>query len=99
MNVNSVNMHHPVRKNAKAHPARRGALITTGMLTASTAISWATRTNEMRQVVKECGGRNKYIANYALGLALFAGAGAIVNTVLTAVANKITPKKPPKAAN
>lgn len=99
MNVSSVNMNQPIRKNTKANPAKRGAMITAGMLTASTAISWATRTNEMRAVVKECGGKNKYIANYALGLAIFSAAGAVVNTVLTAVTNKINPKKPPKAAN
>ncbi len=99
MNVRPVSMNQPVRKNTKSNPAKRGAMITAGMLTASTAISWATRTNEMKEVVKSCGGKNKYIANYALGLALFAGAGAVVNTVLTAVANKINPKKPPKAAN
>ena len=45
----------------------------------------------------QCGGKGKYAAQYAVGLALYSLAGALVSTALTAIASATKPKHPPKA--
>lgn len=99
MNVKAVNVQTPVKKNNKFQPAKTGAALTAGVLTASTAISWVSRRDEMVRVVNECGGKGKYAANFVVGLAILSGIGALANTVFSKIAEKIQPKHPPKAAN
>ena len=96
MQVSASNQ--PITTNRKyARAAAKGALLTSGALTVSSAVSWASDSAYMKQVVKNTGGKAKYAATYALGLAVLTAAGALLSTALTFIADKITPKKPPKA--
>lgn len=99
MSVNAVNVQTPVRKNNKFRPAKTGAALTAGVLTASTAISWVSRRDEMIRVVNDCGGKGKYAANFVVGMAILSGIGALANTLLSKIVEKTQPKYPPKAAN
>ncbi len=99
MKCNSVSTNISPRKSGKLNAAKRGAIITAGVLGTSTGISWLTKPDEMRKVVSDYGGKNSYIKNFVLGLALLSAGGAVLNTVMNAVAEKIHYKKPPKAVN
>ncbi len=99
MQVNSIGVRAPVKKNSKAKAAKTGAMLTAGVLSASTAVSWVTNPNAMINVVKEYGGKGKYALCYAAGLAAISGVGALVNTVLSVAADKIKSAKQPKAVN
>ncbi len=99
MNLNAVNIQPITRKNNKYKAAKTGAALTAGVLATSTAISWVSRPKDMMQVVKNCGGKGKYVQKYIVGITFLAGVGALINTLLSKVAEKIQPKHPPKAAN
>ena len=85
------------KKYNKAAAAAKGALFTAGVLGTSTAVTWAKAPQTMQEVVTRCGGKGKYAAQYALGLAFYSAVGALVSTGLTALASVIKPKHPPKA--
>ena len=90
--------YQPVTNNRKyARAAVRGGALTAGALAVSSAVSWASDPAYMKQVVKNTGGKGKYAATFALGMAVLTGAGALLSSVLTLISDKITPKKPPKA--
>lgn len=113
MNVSPVNSQPQVKKNSKKNSklnaAKDGAVITSAVLSASTGISWITKKSEMQNVVEQYGGKGKYAANLAMGIALLSAAGALANTVLYTAMNKIASgknsnknlkaAKNPKAAN
>ncbi len=99
MQVNAIGVQPPVKKNSKARAAKTGAILTAGVLGASTAVSWITKPDAMKQVVKEYGGKGKYAACYAAGLAILSGIGALINTVFSVAADKIKEAKQPKAVN
>ncbi len=101
MKLNAINAQPNVRKsdNNNLRAAKNGALLTAGALCASTGLSWATNKPAMQNVVRECGGKGKYAANFALGLGIFSTAGAIANTAFNSILHKINPQKSPKAAN
>ena len=99
MKVNSVNIQPIAKNNSKYRAAKTVAALTAGVLTASTAISWVSRPNDMLQVVKNCGGKGKYAANFVVGLAILSGIGALSNVVFSKIAEKIKPNYPPKAIN
>ena len=90
--------YQPVTNNKKyAKAAARGAALTAGALTVSSAVSWASDPAYMKQVVKNTGGKGKYAATFALGMTVLTAAGALLSSVLTVISDKMTPKKPPKA--
>lgn len=99
MKCNAVNSTTPTGNNSRFNAAKRGALITSGVLGASTGISWVTKPDEMRKVVRDCGGRNGYVKNFIIGGAVFMTAGAILNTAFQSLSSKIIPKSRPKAVN
>lgn len=99
MNVTSVNMNTPVKRQRKSHPGLVGAGITAGVLATSTAASWIRRPDQMKEIVSQCGGKNNYIKTFILGGAILTALGAVANKILAGIASAITPKKPPKAAN
>ena len=86
-----------VNNNKYSRAAKRGALLTSGALAVSTAVSWASDSAYMKQVVKNTGGKAKYIKTYAIGFATLATAGALLNTALSFITDKFSSKKPPKA--
>ncbi|MBE7704526.1 MAG: hypothetical protein E7Z90_01790 [Cyanobacteria bacterium SIG29] len=77
--------------------ACKGAIIAAGTLTGTAAISWATDTFFMKNVVKKQGGKLKYMQKFALGLVGFSALGAMLNPCLNFISDNSRPSKPPKA--
>lgn len=99
MKVNAVNPQLSNPKHPRLKAAGRGAVLTSGLLTASAGISWATRPQRMQEIVSEYGGTNQYLKAFATGLVILSAMGAAANTALSIISDKISPKKPPKAVN
>ena len=87
----------PMNKHVKA--ACRGAALTAGCLSASTALSWATDSVCMNGVVKKLGGKSKYVKVFGRNLLLASLAGAAASALMSIVSNNVQPKKPPRAVN
>lgn len=85
------------KKYSKTSAATKGALLTAGVLGASTAATWVKAPQTMQEVVSRCGGKGKYAAQYALGLAFYSAVGALVSATLTAITNTVKPNHTPKA--
>ena len=97
MNINSVQQPTVKTNNRYRKAAAKGALLTSGALTVSSAVSWASDSAYMKQVVKNTGGKVKYAKTYAMGLVALTAAGAALSSVLTFIIDRFQPKKPPKA--
>lgn len=97
MKVNTANQPVMQKNNRYAKSAGRGALITAGALTASTAFSWASDSVYMKKVVQDVGGKSNYMKTFALGMGMASAAGALTSMLSTFIISKIVPKKPPKA--
>lgn len=98
MKLDAVNTTVPKNSGKKyVKAAAHGALLTSGALGLSSAISWAADSVDMKNVVKNAGGESKYIKSYLLGLAVCSILGAMAGAAGTFIADKINPKKSPKA--
>lgn len=97
MKVNTANQPVMPKNNRYAKSAKRGALLTAGALTASTAFSWATDSVYMKKVVQDVGGKSKYMKTFALGMAIASTVGALTSMLSTFIVSRIVPKKTPKA--
>ena len=97
MNVTFSGSQVQQKKYSTAKAAAKGALFTASVLGTSTAISWVKEPQAMQSVVAKCGGKGKYAAQYSAWLALYSVAGAVVSTIMTAIAKAIKPNEPPKA--
>lgn len=75
----------------------KGAIYTGTFLTSSAGLSWATKTSKMKEVVQEYGGKKQYAKAFGKGLFVLSIAGAVVNTVLNFIADKVPENKNPKA--
>ncbi len=93
--------YQPVKKPMNRHvkSACRGAALTAGCLSASTALSWATDSVYMSALAKKMGGKAKYTKVFARNLALATLAGAAASAIMSLITSKVTPKNPPRAAN
>lgn len=85
---------HPVLRAAK-----RGAAITAGSMAAVSGLTFITNNDTMRKTISEYGGFGTYFKTFITGLAILSAGGAAAGALLHVIADKITPKKPPKAAN
>ena len=97
--IKSPAVYGTVGKNSRLSPAKRGAIATAGLITASNAAFWMTKPKDMNMIVKDCGGKTQYAMNFALGLAIFSAIGAGINMLLHALSKKVPENNPPKAAN
>ena len=97
MNISSVQQPTVKTNNRYRNAAVKGALLTSGALTVSSAVSWASDSAYMKQVVKNTGGKAQYAKTYALGFLALTAAGAALSSALTFVIDRFQPKKPPKA--
>lgn len=85
------------KNNSKMNPAVKGALCTAGVLGTTTGISWVKEPQQMKTLVAHMGGPKKYIASYASWLAFYSLCGAIVNTALNKISQKVKSNNNPKA--
>ncbi len=93
--------YQPIRKPMNKHvkAACRGAALTAGCLSVSTALSWATDSVCMNGVVKKLGGKTQYAKVFGRNLALASLAGAAASALMSIISNNVQPKKPPRAVN
>ncbi len=97
MRVSSINQQR--NKSTKLRAAKRGAIATAALYTASNVMSWGTNPSQLRNTINEYGGKYNYAKNFAAGIMIVAAAGAVFNTVINTIIDKIHSKKSPKAAN
>ncbi len=93
--------YQPIRKPMNRHvkSACRGAALTAGCLSVSTAVSWATDSVYMSSLAKKMGGKAKYARVFARNLTLATLAGAAASAVMSIISSNVKPKNPPRAAN
>lgn len=80
-------------------PAKRGAIVTAGLLTATNVAFWVTKPKDMNMIVKDSGGKIPHAINFVLCLAMFSALGAGINTILHYAAKKAPVNNQPKAVN
>ena len=95
--INQVNYTPKVKNYAKA--AQRGALATTVLLGVTTTASMINQPNEMAEVIKKCGGRLKYAQTFIKSALLLSALASVFSVSCAFIADKISPKKNPKAVN
>jgi len=86
-------------RKSRLASAKRGALATAGLITASNAAFWIAKPKDMNMIVKDCGGKAQYAMNFVLGLATFSAIGAGINTILNSAAKKVPVNDSPRAVN
>lgn len=85
MTIKAVNAVQQVQKtkNSKiTNPAIRGALISSAVYTASTGINFISHPNEIKQCIKNAGGKKEVSLAFTSGLVIVALLGGIINTAL-----------------
>lgn len=75
----------------------KGAIYTGTFLTSSAGLTWATKPSKMVELVQEYGGKKQYAKAFGKGLFILSIAGAVVNTALNFIADKVPENKNPKA--
>ena len=97
MNVNFGKQNYVAKQPNYAKSAAKGALLTSGTYSVITAVSALSQQDMFKQIVSEVGGKKEYAKLFAVGLGIIALGGALVSTLVTAVASKIKPQENPKA--
>lgn len=97
MNVSFGKQNYVSEKPNYVKSATKGAVLTSGIYSVATAVSSLAQPDMFEQVVHEMGGKKEYAKAFAVGLGIIALGGALLSTVITAVASKVQPKENPKA--